>query len=106
MILLYFTLGTFMYLLSAYNIYDPTCRGSKYFFATGILLSVLANFIWLLITKSTENSQTIFKYALIWDVLLTLSYFAIPIALFNLSMDFRHWIGVLLILIGIVTLKV
>lgn len=101
-----FLIGILIYCAMAYISYEVGFKSSIYYFPVGLILALLANFIWLTIAKRTLDTKELFIYALIWDICLTLSYFVTPLVLFNLSLDIKHVIGVILIILGIIAIKI
>lgn len=85
--------------------YIPSVKNSSYYYALGIAISTVVNFLWLYLTKHTQDLKLINKYAYIWDGIIVLTAAIIPIVFFNIVPKGSHLLGIVLVVLGIILLK-
>lgn len=105
MIYIQFLIGLIIYLFMAFASYYDALKQSKYYFPLGILAAIIANFIWLSIAKSETNSSALVIKGVLWDLMLTLCYVAVPILFFKTQFTVNQIIGILLMLVGLIFIK-
>lgn len=96
-----YVVGFIVYFSLAYLSYDATFKSSKYFYICGLALSLIANLSWMHITKHELVAEKLLVKSLVWDVMLTLTYIAVPILLFNAELSGGQMAGIVLVLLGI-----
>lgn len=52
---------------------SDTFKSSKYYYAIGIMIPILGNFLWLYLSRHLNNHETIF-YGGMWDLVVSISY--------------------------------
>jgi len=97
-----FTIGFSVYAMLAYLSYSEHIKASNIYFALGLLLSIVANFIWLTICRLEGNASRLLVKGLLWDIMLTTAYLIVPLMFYQARLTFQQSIGVLMILVGIV----
>lgn len=105
MIYLQFTLGALMYSLIAYISYSPVIKSSPWFYPLGLTGALIANLLWLWISKTESVASNLAIKGIFWDVMLTLVYLAIPLLLFGVRLSNVQIFGILLILTGLIMVK-
>lgn len=100
-----FLVGFVAYLCLAYVSHSKEFKQSSMFYAAALSLSLIANLVWAYIAKHETNNSALLLKGLIWDVLLTAAFLIVPLILFDIKLDWKHWTGVILIVSGIILLK-
>lgn len=101
-----FFIAFLTFLAGGWASYEPTFKAGPHFYWSGIVLSVTTCIAWMYVAKHTESSSKLAMYGLYWDVLLTTTYLAVPVILFHARMSPIQWLGIALIIGGIVLTKV
>ncbi len=104
LILLY--LMSFMsYSFYSYINYSKKIKESIYFFPMGILLSLIGNLFWLLISKEIKSDNKMIIYALIFDGMVMTTFTLIPVLLFGIKLNMTGMIGLMITATGLILLK-
>ncbi len=105
MIYLQFLIGFIVYTGIAYVSYSDWIKASNWYFPLGITGAILANLIWLWISKVEPNSSKLLIKGLYWDSMLTAIYILMPLVIFNASLNFKQSIGLVLVIAGLIMVK-
>jgi multidrug transporter EmrE-like cation transporter len=100
-----FLVGAIMYSVLAYASYDETIKASNYYYLLGLAVAIVANFSWLTVAKYTTENDKIMILGSIWDSIILFTFLAIPYFYFNVRLATKDYIGVGLIVIGILVVK-
>lgn len=99
-----FLIGTAIYLLYAWIVYNPTLRESGAYIPLGLTVALAGNLIWLFIAKATPTNSLAF-YALMWDTMVTLTFIVIPVAFFGMRLGLLSIAGFMLTIAGLAMMK-
>ena len=99
------TLGFITYCIYAWIGYDISMRNSSYFYVSGMALALLANVFWLILVRISESQEKIAYYGTLWEVVVIVSSI-IPIFIFKIKTDAGFWIGLSLVLIGVMVMRI
>lgn len=86
--------------------YHPIFKASSYYYWTSLAIATVTSFSWAYVARHTENSSKLVVYGLYWDVIMTVTYLVVPVVIFHARMSIIQWIGVSLIMAGIILTKV
>lgn len=103
---LLFTLATIFTISGVIISYTPSIRESSIGIIIGVLLALFTNLIWFIITRLLIYPEKIYKFGAVWDLMFAASWFILPIILFQVKLDTQGFIGLLLVVIGVVLLNV
>lgn len=106
MIYLSFFIGFLIYSLNAYMSYHKGWQTQSFYFPLGMAIGLISSFMWLWVSKLVVEPSRLVKIGLYWDVMMTLCFLFIPVLLFNAKLSAANWLGVILILGGIVLTKI
>jgi uncharacterized membrane protein len=101
-----FAIAFLTFLIGGWCSYDPAFKAGPHFYWSAIVLSITTCLSWLYVARHTESTSKLAMYGLYWDVLLTVTYLAVPVMIFHARMSLTQWLGILLIMAGIVLTKV
>jgi len=101
-----FLLGGAIYALLAYVSYNETIKASNWYYALGLAAALAANLVWLHMARNEPLPARLALLGLYWDVMLTLTYLAVPVALYGARFTAVQWIGVGTVVLGIILTKV
>ena len=80
-------------------------KESWYYFPLGIGIAIIANFIWLSIAKTTNDSGEILILGAYWDIMILLTFIVIPFIFFEVNLSKTQYLGLGLIFTGFVVTK-
>lgn len=106
MIYIQFTIGFIMYVGIASISYSETFKQSSWYYPVGILAAIIANLIWLWISKLESNPSSLVIKGLYWDSMLTAVYMVVPILFFGAKLNNYQIYGLLFIFIGLILTKI
>jgi len=106
MIAVCFIVGLLVYSGLAYISYEDSIKNSWYFYYLGIGIAIVANFAWLTIAKTVPENSKILIYGSIWDAMILFTFITIPFIFFEMKLTTKDWIGLSLIILGILIVKV
>lgn len=86
--------------------YSESIKNSPHYYLYGASAAIVANLIWLSIAKSELNPSKLVLTGLYWDVMLTMCYLIVPIILFNAKITNLQYLGIGVIITGIILTKV
>lgn len=93
------------YGLIAYTSYSKELKASPYYFLIGLVGALVANLIWLWISKTETDTNQLMIKGLFWDSALTLIYLIVPLMIFEARLSTTQWVGLGLVLIGLTVTK-
>lgn len=85
--------------------YNVTLQNSPYFFWIFIITGIAVNLLWASLVKVVKDGDQILRLGSIWDVLMTVSWFVIPVLFFNVKLNMMAWVGILFLIIGVILLN-
>lgn len=94
-----------LYSTYAALIYLPQLKESPAYYFLGILIPLIANFLWLHSARQISNPESLYKLGVYWDVCVSLSFFLVPIIFFQVRMPALGYLGLSLIISGLIVLK-
>ncbi len=97
--------AAFIYSLHLYATYHPKIRASASVWAIGIGCTVVADILWITLTRELNDSTLIAHYVFVWEIAYKLMAVAIPILLFNVQLTSMGYVGIALIIFGGFCLK-
>ncbi len=86
--------------------YNEKFRQSDWFVLIGVAIGVTINALWFYAVKCLDDKDRIYTFGLIWDSIMMITYYLLPILMFGVKLDKVTIIALLLIVIGMVLLKV
>lgn len=92
-------------LQGAVAFWEPLRRSALYYWA-GLPIMVTSSLLWLYIARTTPIKEDVYRLGALWDCALVFSWYLLSIWVFNLSFSTLSWVGILLILGGVVVLKI
>lgn len=93
------------YSLYTYLGYNEALRGSRYFMLMGLSLAFVSNLLWLIGVKLLNSSEPIFWFALAFDVVVTVCSVYVPLVMSKVRFNSYTWLGVALIITGLLVVK-
>lgn len=98
-------LAAFIYSIHLYATYHPKIRASASVWAIGIGCTVVADILWISLTRDLNDSTLIAHYVFVWEIAYKLMAIAIPVLLFNVQLTSLSYVGIALIVFGGFCLK-
>ena len=98
-------LAAVIYSVHLYATYNPKIRASASVWAIGIACTVVADILWIGLTRELNDSTLIAHYVFIWEIAYKLMALAIPVLLFNVQITALGYLGIALIVFGGMCLK-
>lgn len=105
MIYFQFLIGFITYLTLAVASYSKMIQASRWFIPSGLLAALIANWTWLSIARSESNGSDLLIKGLVWDSMLVLTYLFVPIVFFDAQLKGFQFLGLLLIVLGMMCVK-
>lgn len=90
----------FCYALYSYITCDKSLRDSKFFFIYGALCSLLAQIIWMWLSRKLNNVNQILIYNTIKTALIILAGALVPVMVYGAKMNKSMMVGMALIIVG------
>lgn len=94
---------------TCYSIYTAIIYSNleaKHAIPIGLCLAVIGNLIWLTMSKLILiDKTTVFYYGLAFDATITATTILIPAVFFGVRLSPISWVGVALVLLGLLILK-
>jgi len=100
-----FLVAGLIYFFYSWLIFNPEYKNKQWIYLVGITCAVLANLIWIYVSKITTDSRHVMIYGTIWDVIITASTIAVPVFMFGIKLNSYAWLGIGLVIIGLFILK-
>ena len=101
--LLYFVLASFIY--GVYAALPFLVKDAKVHYISGAILSILASFCWVSISRSVPPTELAINGA-IFDVILTTMFLFIPMFYTNFTLTLQQMLGIMSIVLGMVLIKI
>jgi drug/metabolite transporter (DMT)-like permease len=98
-------IAAMIYSVHLYATYHPKIRASTSVWAIGIGCTVLADVLWIMVTRDLNDNTLIAHYAFVWEIAYKLIAVAIPVLLFNVQLTSVGYVGIALIIFGGFCLK-
>ncbi|WP_324953685.1 hypothetical protein [Oligoflexus sp.] len=98
-------LAAMIYSIHLYATYHPKIRASSSVWAIGIGCTVIADILWIGLTRELNDNTAIAHYVFVWEIVYKLMAVAIPVMLFNVQLTSIGYVGIALILFGGFCLK-
>lgn len=99
------TVTAVLYAMGCWLTYADGARNYWWYVPLGVLIGAVVNLFWFLAVKWLDDKQRIFVFNLIWDSVLLLIYYILPLILFGVSIDKKMVLAMTLIISGMVVLK-
>ncbi len=100
-----FILGALIYSIYAILCYHPTLKGSQVTLWGGLTCALAANFLWIVLAKSTPDPNRLIFYALIWDMIVISVGVGIPLTVYASKPSVMMVSGLVLMAIGLILVK-
>lgn len=98
-------IGFVFTILGIFLSYSNTLKNTNYYYIIGLILSLVTNYLWYYIAKTSTNTTDLYKYGMIWDFILIASWSLIPLIFFNVKLNTQNNIGLVLMLTGVILIK-
>jgi drug/metabolite transporter (DMT)-like permease len=98
-------LAAVIYSVHLYATYHPKIRASPSVWAIGISCTVVADILWIGLTRELNDNALIAQYVFIWEIAYKTMALAIPVLLFNVQISSMGYVGIAMIVCGGVFLK-
>jgi drug/metabolite transporter (DMT)-like permease len=95
-----------MYGFSAWLTYKESNRNSSWFIPALLAIGTVVNLVWAGMARYLDNKQKIYIFSLLWDTVMVLVWYFIPILFFGVKIDRWILLGVLLMVLGLSIIKV
>lgn len=89
-----------------YIMYNQSFKESVYLYPVGILLGIGISVCWLSLVRYSDSKETLFLYSIIWDVIVAATALFIPILFYHVKFSPLSWVGIGLIVVGVVVLEI
>lgn len=86
--------------------YSEEYRRTSWFIWVGGLIGILINVIWFSLVKYLDDKQKIYIFGLIWDSIMMLIYYLLPMLVFGVKLNKISLFALSLIVCGMVILKI
>lgn len=100
---LYFILASFIY--GVYAALPFLVKDTKVHYISGAILSILASFCWVSISRSVPPTELAINGA-IFDVILTTMFLFIPMFYTGFSLTLQQMVGIISVVLGMVLVKI
>lgn len=100
LVLIFLTYSAYTYLG-----YHEGLRNSRYFFAIGLSLAIVSNVSWMMGVRILNAPQSIFWLAIGFDIIVTTCSLYVPIVLSKVKFNSFTWLGIGLIVGGLLIIK-
>ncbi len=91
--------------LCCYLSYEKWAQEKWWYLPIGMLTGCISNILWFLSTRMISDAKNIYIYSLFWDLVVISVYFLLPIIIFDIKLNKFGFIGLLLMLIGLLLVK-
>jgi multidrug transporter EmrE-like cation transporter len=98
-------LGFLTYCIQAWISYNPTLKASLWYFPLGLVISNITALSWMYLAKHIQDPNQVYSTGMIWDGLIVVSFYLVPLAFFSVKMNPISFLGIGLVLIGTVLVK-
>lgn len=71
----------------------------------GLLIAIAGNLLWLIFSKYTTDTKTIFLGGIAWDSLIALTLLATPFVFYGFKLDKVGVLGFVFVVVGMVIMK-
>jgi multidrug transporter EmrE-like cation transporter len=99
-------LAAVLYSMYNYLTFSPSLKDSNYVLPLGLICVLLANTIWIYLSKSTQDPSKLLQYGIYWDVLITGLTILLPVLVFSAKLSPVQIVGLVMVVAGLVTIKV
>lgn len=99
------SLVAFLQLIGAHFTYLKSSRDSWYFVPFMIIVSLCSSLAWCLSARILDKTSNIMFYSLVWDTVLFISYYAVPLILHRNEFNGYTVIGSILVISGLLVCK-
>lgn len=91
--------------LYAYTCYSLNYRNSNIVIYVAIIDSIISNIAWIYLVRMGVDNYKIFWYSIIWELVMIVPYYLVPIFFFGLAFNIIQLIGLVSIVVGVSLLK-
>ena len=95
-----------LFVLGSVFSYRADLRALSWFVPVYVGAALLCALVWVWCVRSLNDNHQIFVLSLVWDLLMVLCYYLLPLALFEVKFDRCSWAGFGLMLAGMALIKV
>lgn len=94
-----------LYSLYTYIGYKDSIKNSNSYYVYGIIIVIISNLLWMYLNKTLQSKDSTLIYSLIWDIMIAVSAIIIPFFFFKMNLTNISYVGIVLIVVGLITLK-
>jgi multidrug transporter EmrE-like cation transporter len=105
MIVLGIAIAMVLSMIGSWVLFHPEFKETSWTYWVTLAFSLINTVIWIGITKVTLEAKQLLMYAIYWDVGVILTALAVPLIFFGAKLNLQEAIGLVLIIIGLFTLK-
>jgi hypothetical protein len=98
-------IATILYSVYGYMTYSPELKDKSFVLYLGLLCVLMANTVWIFLSKNTLEPTRLLQYGLYWDLIITGLTIALPIILFGARFSGLQTLGLLITIAGLLTMK-
>lgn len=102
MIYLYIISGFILTIINIIFSYLSSWKNSIFYYPIGITVALIVNLLWFKIAREVLDNNSLYRYGVVWDVLIALSWLLIPVLFFGIKLTKTNVTGLVLLVIGIV----
>lgn len=95
-----------LYSICCYFTFDDRTRAKWWYVPSGVFLGIVCNTIWLFMTRSLDDKEKIYFYALFWDAMIVVVFYGMPILLFGVKLNKWGLLGLALMITGLTIMKI
>lgn len=96
----------FMFVVGSVFSYRADLRCSRWFMPVYIAASVGCAVCWVWAVRALDDQKRIYFLSLVWDLLMVVCYYLLPLVLFDFKFNKWTWFGVGLMLVGLAVVKI
>ena len=100
-----FIIAFLIYVGYAYMNFSTTIKDQWWYIPLGLVLTVIGNTLWMIVTKLELSQHLLLIKGVIWDLMLTTTFIAVPLLFFSVKLNQLSIIGLIISIIGIIIMK-
>lgn len=94
-----------MFCIGSYCSYTPSIRSHWSYIPITIAISIIGGFLWAWTAKRCPNNKEVLFWSLVWDCLMVVAYYALPLAFGAANIPFKAYIAAGLVVFGLIWFK-
>jgi len=99
-----YLLGFLSYFLAVWAMYTPAIKNHEHYIIGSMIFGFCMSFSWPYIVKHTNDPNLLYTRGLIWDAMLVGCFTVLPL-FFGVKLGLTAWIGVALVVLGLIIMK-